>query len=141
MSESPDNITSQAKNRAADLKERIKQEGAQRVDKTKRTAADQIEQIADAIDSAGAQLDESQPTLANYASQLANGIGGLATRLREDSVEDLYRDARELAHRHPGMFLLGSAALGLAVARFMKSEVGGELLQRPQGSSSYGTEV
>jgi hypothetical protein len=122
MSESPDNISSRAANRASDLKQRIKHDSKQRIESGKRTAADQMEEIADAIDDAGATLDESQPTLANYASQLAGGMGSLATRLRDDSIEDLYRDARRLATEHPGMFLLGGAALGLAVARFMKAE-------------------
>jgi hypothetical protein len=122
MSESPDNLSSRTANRASDLKQRIKHDSRQRIESGKRTAADQMEEIADAIDDAGAKLDESQPTLANYASQLAGGIGNLATRLRDDSIEDLYRDARRLATEHPGMFLLGGAALGLAVARFMKAE-------------------
>lgn len=123
MSESPDNISSRSVNRAADLKQRVKRDGKQRIEKGKRAAADQIEEIADALDVAGSKLDQSQPTLANYATKLADGVGGLATRLREDSIEDLYRDARRLAAEHPGAFLLGGAALGLAIARFMKSEI------------------
>jgi hypothetical protein len=107
--------------RAANLKQRIKQDGKEKIESGKRAAADQIAEIADAIDLAGSQLDQSQPTLANYATQLANSVGTLATRLREDSVEDIYRDMRQLATRHPGMFLLGSAAIGLVAARFMKA--------------------
>lgn len=123
MSESTDNISSRAVNRAADLKQRVKRDSKQRIDKGKRAAADQIEDIADALDVAGSRLDQSQPTLANYASKLADGVGTLATRLREDNIEDLYRDARRFATEHPGMFLLGGAAVGLAIARFMKAEV------------------
>lgn len=123
MSESTDNISSRAVNRAADLKQRVKRDSKQRIDKGKRAAADQIEDIADALDVAGSRLDQSQPTLANYASRLADGVGSLATRLREDNIEDLYRDARRFATEHPGMFLLGGAAVGLAIARFMKAEV------------------
>ena len=122
MSESTDNISSRTVNRAADLKQRVKRDSKQRIDKGKRAAADQIEDIADALDVAGSRLDQSQPTLANYASKLADGVGGLATRLREDNIEDLYRDARRFATEHPGMFLLGGAAVGLAIARFMKAE-------------------
>ncbi|HEY0938692.1 MAG TPA: hypothetical protein VGE08_01225 [Steroidobacter sp.] len=123
MSESTDNISSRAANRAADLKQRVKRDSKQRIDKGKRAAADQIEDIADALDVAGSRLDQSQPTLASYASKLADGVGALATRLREDNIEDLYRDARRFATEHPGMFLLGGAAVGLAIARFMKAEV------------------
>ena len=120
MNESTD-TTSATRSRAENIKQRIKQDGKEKIESGKRAAADQIAEIADAIDVAGSQLDQSQPTLASYASQLANGVGTLATRLREDSVEDIYRDMRQLATRHPGMFLLGSAALGLVAARFMKA--------------------
>lgn len=137
MNESTDTTTSTRSgtagsgSRAANLKQRIKQDGKEKIESGKRAAADQIAEIADAIDLAGAQLDESQPTLANYATQLANNVGTFATRLREDSIEDLYSDMRQLATRHPGMFLLGSAAIGLVAARFMKASA---------ERSSYGSE-
>lgn len=122
MNESTDRSTaSRARSRASNLKQRVKQDGKERIESGKRAAADQIEEVADAIDAAGSQLDQSQPTLANYAAKLADGVGGLATRLREDSVEDIYRDVRRVATQHPGLFLLGSAALGVVIARFMKA--------------------
>ena len=122
MTESTDtSSTARSGSRAANFKQRIAQDGRDRIETGKRTAADQIAEIADAIDLAGSQLDGSQPTLASYATQLANGVGTFATRLREDSVEDIYREVRQLAARHPGMFLLGSAAVGLVAARFMKA--------------------
>ena len=122
MNESTDSTrTSGVRAKASKLKNRLQEDGKQRIETGKRAAADQIAELADAIDVAGSQLDQSQPTLANYASRLADGVGTLATRLREDSVEDIYRDVRQLAARNPGMFLLGSAALGVVIARFMKA--------------------
>lgn len=122
MNESTDSSNpSGVRERASNLKRRFKQDSKQKIDSGKRAAADQIAELADAIDVAGSQLDQSQPTLANYASRLADGVGSLATRLREDSIEDLYYEMRRLATRHPGMFLLGSAALGVVISRFMKA--------------------
>jgi hypothetical protein len=141
MNESADTTTARSGSRAANLKQRITQDGKEKIESGKRAAADQIAEIADAIDLAGAQLDQSQPTLANYATQLANGVGTFATRLREDSIEDIYRDMRQLATRHPGMFLLGSAAIGLVAARFMKASAdeagvaGEDLGQRAESES------
>lgn len=136
MNESTDSTTtSGARAKASTLKRRLKEDGKQKIESGKRAAADQISELADAIDVAGAQLDQSQPTLANYASKLAEGVGGLATRLREDSVEDLYREVRQVATRHPGMFLLGSAALGLVIARFMKAS-GDELAEEGLGETA-----
>lgn len=103
------------------FKETVKRDGLQRIETGKQRAASQIEDVADAIDAAGLQLDRSQPTLAGYASQLANGVGQLATRLREGSVEDLSREARAFATRSPVLFVLSSAAVGLLAARFMKA--------------------
>jgi hypothetical protein len=134
--------TASSGNRAANLKQRITKDGKEKIESGKRAAADQIAEIADAIDLAGSQLDQSQPTLANYATQLANSVGTFATRLREDSIEDLYQDMRQLATRHPGMFLLGSAALGLVAARFMKASAdqasfaGEDLGRRAESESS-----
>jgi hypothetical protein len=140
MNESTDKSTaSRVRGRAANLKQRVKQDGKEKIESGKRAAADQIADIADAIDVAGAQLDQSQPTLANYASQLADGVGGLATRLREDSIEDIYREVRQLATRHPGMFLLGSAALGVVIARFMKAS--GEQMSAGGGDEDLGTDT
>lgn len=122
MTESTDSTnTSGARAGAGNLKQRLKEDGREQIESGKRAAADQIADIADAIQQARSQLDQSQPTLANYAARLADNVGGLATHLREDSIEDLYREMRQLAIRHPGMFLLGSAALGVVIARFMKT--------------------
>lgn len=122
MTESTDSTsTSGTRERAANLKQRLREDGKQKMESGKRAAADQIADIADAIDKAGAHLDRSQPTLANFAAGLADRVGGLATHLREDSIEDLYRQVRRTAARHPGMFLLGSAAVGIVIARFMKA--------------------
>lgn len=122
MNESSDNLSSRSVNRAESLKRRIKDDGMQRFDSGKRAAADQMEEIADAIDVASSKLDQSQPTLASYASKVADGVGSIAMRLRDGSIEDLYRDTRRLATQHPGLFLLGGAVVGLAVVRFMKAD-------------------
>jgi hypothetical protein len=122
MTESTDSTgNSGTERRAANLKQRLRDDGKEKIESGKRAAADQIADIAEALDAAGARLDQSQPTIANFASQLADSVGGLAEHLREDSIEDLYYQVRQLAVRHPGMFLLGSAALGVVIARFMKA--------------------
>jgi len=104
-------------------KESLKRDGRERIESGKRAAAERIEDIADAIDVATTQLDQSRPNLAGYASRLADNIAGVAKRLRESSIEDLGRDAARLAERNPGLFLLGGAALGIVVARFVKLSV------------------
>src|SRR5262245_10202049 len=104
---------------AVGLSDRLRQDGRHQLENRKRVAADHIDDLAHALGRAGEQLDQSQPTLAAYAGQIASGVSNLATRLRDGSVEDLLDDARRVARRNPGLFLLGGFAVGVALARFL----------------------
>lgn len=116
------------------ITDRIKQDGKQKIETTKRSAADQIDQVAQALTRAGEELGQSQPTLANYASQISSSVSTFAARLRDGNMDDLVTDARELARRNPGLFLIGGVALGFAVSRFLKAS--GEQMAN-QYSSDY----
>jgi hypothetical protein len=120
ISHAPEDSSTRSRSALAD---KLKQDGRERIERGKQVAADQVEQIADALDDAGNRLNDGQPTLASYATRLAGGLDQLATRLRENSLEDLARDTRASAVRNPGAFLLGSAAVGFLLARFLKSSI------------------
>ena len=117
---SPEDQTSRSRSQLAD---RVKQDSRERIERGKQVAADQVEQLADVIDEAGTRLNDGQPTIASYATRLADGLDDLAQRLRRSSLEDLARDTRTLAVRNPGAYLLGSAAIGLLLARFLKASI------------------
>jgi hypothetical protein len=116
----PENPSRGAAEHVRTLAQKLREDGRERIDATRRTAAEQVEGLADAIDAARVRLDETQPTLARYTANLANGVERVATRLRDRTVEDLARDARSFASKNPGLFVLGSAAAGLLLARFLK---------------------
>jgi len=140
------------------ITERIKQDGKQKIESTKRSAADQIDQVAQALSKAGEELNQSQPTLANYAAHIASSISTFSNRLRDGNMDDLVAEARQLAHRNPGLFIAGGVALGFAVSRFLKASpqpaygnyagdysgsssddyVSGEYGQESYSGSSYG---
>ena len=140
------------------ITERIKQDGKQKLESTKRSAADQIDQVAQALSRAGEELNQSQPTLANYAAQFASSISTFSNRVRDGNIDDLVSDARQLAHRNPGLFIAGGVALGFVVSRFLKASpqaaysnyvgdysgassdeyVAGEYGQESYSGSSYG---
>jgi len=105
------------------LADRVKQDSRERIERGKQVAADQVEQLADALDQAGSRLNDGQPTIASYATRLADGLDQLAQRLRRSSLEELARDTRAVAVRNPGAYLLGSAAVGLLLARFLKASI------------------
>jgi exonuclease VII small subunit len=100
------------------LGQRLKQDGKQTLEQRKRSAADHINDIAQALERAASQLDDP---LASYANRAALGVGNLATRLREGSIDDLLEDTRRLARRNPALFLAGGVAIGFALSRFIKA--------------------
>jgi hypothetical protein len=103
--------------------QRLKEDGRQTLDQRKRSAADRVDEIAQAIGRTGEQFS-GEPTLADFANRLANNVGNLATRLREGSIEDLVDDTRALARRNPGLFIAGGIVAGFALARFAKASAG-----------------
>jgi hypothetical protein len=104
--------------------DRLKEEGKQRLERGKSTAADQVENVASALKKASGELG-GQSTLGDYAGQLAESIGRFGTRLREGSIEDLASDMQAAARRNPGLFVFGGLALGIVLARLIKASSSG----------------
>lgn len=101
--------------------QRLKEDGRQTLEQRKRSAADRVEEIAQAIERTSAQFSENEPTLAELANRLAGTVGNLATRLREGSIDDLVGDTRAFARRNPALFIAGGVLAGFALARFVKA--------------------
>jgi len=106
---------------ASGFAQRLKEDGRQTLEQRKRSAADRVDGIAQAIERTGAQFSENEPTLADLAIRLAGTVGNFATRLREGSVDELLDDTRALARRNPGLFIAGGLVAGFALARFVKA--------------------
>jgi hypothetical protein len=101
--------------------ERLKEDGRRTIEQRKRSAAERVDGIAQAIERTSAQFSDNEPTLADLTNRLANTVGNLATRLREGSIEELIDDTRALARRNPGLFIAGGVLAGFALARFVKA--------------------
>ena len=101
--------------------QRLKEDGRRTLEQRKRSAAQRIDGIAQAIERTGAQFSEAEPTLADLASRVAGTVGNLATRLREGSIDELVEDTRALARRNPGLFIAGGLLAGFVLARFVKA--------------------
>lgn len=100
--------------------QRLKEDGRATIEQRKRSAAQRVEEIAQAIGRSGEQFG-NEPTLAELAHRLANTVGNFATRLREGSIDDLIDDTRRLARRNPALFIAGGVLAGFALARFAKA--------------------
>jgi len=101
--------------------ERLKEDGRRTIEQRKRSAAERVDGIAQAIERTGAHFSDNEPTLADMANRLASTVSNLATRLREGSIEDLVDDTRALARRNPGLFIAGGVIAGFVLARFAKA--------------------
>lgn len=101
--------------------QRLKEDGRRTLEQRKRSAADRVDEIAQALGRTGEQFSDNEPTLAELATRLAGTVGNLATRLREGSIDDLVDDTRTFARRNPAWFLAGGVLAGFALARFVKA--------------------
>lgn len=108
------------------MADKLKEEGKDRLERGKSTAAEQVEQMASALKSAGDELG-GQSTLGTYANQLADSVGRFGRRLREGSIEELARDLQNAAQRNPAMFVAGGLALGVALARLIRASTPPEM--------------
>ena len=97
--------------------------GKQRLDTGIGRAADQVEQVGEALGEAAGRLRSSDQLggLAAYTGRLADALGQLAERIRTRSVDDLTAEARQAARNNPVLFLAGSVAVGFALTRILKA--------------------
>ncbi len=100
--------------------ERLKEEGKQRLERGKSTAAEQVEHVANALRSAGGEFG-GQSAIGSYTNQLADSVDRFGARLREGSIESLASDLQAAARRNPTAFVLGGLALGIVLARIVKA--------------------
>lgn len=103
------------------------------LDRGRSTAADTVASTSEVLDHTADDLRaHGQETLAQATTALAGQLSTLARRLEQSSVEELTRDARELARRNPGLFVAGGVAIGLALGRFFRAS-------SPSATSTTGT--
>lgn len=93
-----------------------------RLEEGKTAASGAATSAARALDEAASSLSsQDQESLARVTSSLAEQLSRLAQSLEQRNVDELSRDARRLAREHPGLFVAGGVALGLAMSRFFKA--------------------
>lgn len=106
---------------ASKLGERLKRDGKERVESSKRSVADHIREIAQALERAREYLDQTEPRLGTYAGEAATRVSNFATRLRDSDLDDLLAETRRVARRNPALYLAGAVGVGFVLARFLKS--------------------
>ncbi len=113
----------------------VQQQAQSLIEAQKDRAVEGVESVAQALRQTGQQLQGEGPAsfVGQYADSAANQIEQLADYLRYSDMELLMDDAQRFARREPALFVGGAFALGLMVARFLKSSS-----PTPELTSSYG---
>jgi hypothetical protein len=115
----------------------------------KDAAADHIDNLSQVLHGTVDQLREKSPgAISDYAERAVHGLDSVAAALRQEDMRSLVGTVEEFARRQPALFLAGSAALGFALARFLKSSAhadhdhdvgGGRVGGGPSGYPSHGS--
>ena len=110
--------------------EKTKQVMDQAQEKAKSALTDQKSQAAEGLGSVAQAIRQTGETLrqqdqgtfvAQYADKMADQVERFSNQLRDKDVEQFIGDAQDLARRQPGLFIGGAFALGVFLARFIKS--------------------
>ncbi|SJZ54565.1 phasin family protein [Novilysobacter spongiicola] len=110
------------KDSAKHLGEQARDEGKQRVEEARGTAAGKVDTLADSVKAAASQLSENDiGHLSEYVSDLAENMSRLSTSLREKSGDEMLRDVTRLARENPALFITGSLAIGFGLSRFARA--------------------
>jgi ABC-type transporter Mla subunit MlaD len=87
----------------------------------KTAAAEQVEDVARVLDSAAEQVERVLPEAAHYVREAASGVHRVSSAVRDQSIDEIIDTVTTFARTRPGTFFAGSAALGFALARFLKA--------------------
>lgn len=110
------------KGAGADAVQAAKEQAQSGLDQGRASASAMASDSAQAMRSAADDLDSrGQPGLAQAAGRASSELERLANTLQHRTVEELTRDARELARNNPALFVAGSIGLGVALSRFFKA--------------------
>ena len=110
---------------ARSLMERARDGAFDKLDTQRERAATGLDSMVNALRESGRNLQGQNATMASYvdgaASQLERFTGGI----RERDLNQMVRDVEMFARQRPAIFLGSAFALGLAMARFLKSSESG----------------
>jgi hypothetical protein len=119
-------VAEEAKEQVAGLADRAKQEVGAATDKVRSIAADQkdllaaqVGGVADAMERAASDLEQSNGASAHYARLIADNAEKLSDTIRNNNVDQLLGIAQDFGRRQPALFVGAAALLGFAASRFV----------------------
>lgn len=110
-----------ARQQAAGLAGRVKDEGKAALSQQKEGAAEQVTGVADALRTTADELNRRNPQMGRFVSFAAERLEGFGTQLRNRDLDSLIDDATRWGRESPTALFAGSMALGFLLSRFLKS--------------------
>jgi uncharacterized phage infection (PIP) family protein YhgE len=111
----------QVQRQAGQAAEAIGAQGRNTAEQQKNAGADQVGGVAHAMHAAADDLQDKLPTAAEYIDDMAARLGGVASALRERSVDEVIGNVTDFARAQPMAFFAGAVATGFALSRFARS--------------------
>jgi len=107
---------------AGDLAGRATGHGRSMLARRKKSAARQVDSIADALHGTARELEGGEHAMAGrLVDDAADRLQAMGRQLREKDVDTLVHDVQDLGRRAPGAFFAGSVVAGFLLARFLKA--------------------
>jgi hypothetical protein len=111
---------------ARSLMERARQGAFNKLDSQRERAATGLGSMVDALRESGRQLQGQNATMASYVDGAASQLERFSGGIRERDLQQIVRDVEGFARERPAIFMGGAFALGLGMARFLKSSESGD---------------
>jgi hypothetical protein len=135
ISDTAEKAGEQIKEKARSVRDWVSEQAQTRGNEQKDRAADGVENIAKSVHALKDKLDEQQlATASRYVESAADRIEQFADYLRQHDVQEMRRNAEQIARNHPGTFLGSLLLAGVALGRFLRSS--SELEEETESSST-----
>jgi hypothetical protein len=118
-------LADDASKRGASLVGDVKDHLTSAAEDRKDGLADQLDDVAKAVQRSGKQLEGHQDWIAHLVDRGAHELGSLASTLRTNDLQGLLGNLQDLARRQPAVFVGASLAAGFAMVRVGKVAVSG----------------
>jgi hypothetical protein len=113
-----------------DIASDVKERSLRLAEQQKEIGAAGIDGVADAFHSAADELEHKMPQAASYVRDAADRIEGVASKLKEHSVDGLLNEVGGFARTQPLLFFTGAVLAGITLSRFLKSSGAGDQTMR-----------
>ena len=109
----------QVARKAADVVENGKERAKLSIEEKKEEAVAQVQDLDQALRHTAREVDN--PGLGRQIERLADGIEKFANTLESTELDQVVLDSERMARQNPTLFMAGSFAVGMMVARFLRA--------------------